>query len=101
MSGYVYIRSEPGLLTVGHYDPTGKWHPDSDYDSRDEAAARVTLLNGGTVKADARLVAALRESQKELVQTLKDLGACDHSVNICYCELRRLVQRNDDLLKTL
>jgi len=53
---YVYIESENWyddegvhhfLYTVGHYDPTGKFIPDSDYNSRDEAAQRVHYLNGG------------------------------------------------------
>lgn len=44
---YVYIQSEPHLWTVGFYDPAGKWHPDSDHNSRDEAARRVHYLNGG------------------------------------------------------
>ena len=44
---YVYIMSEPGLYTVGFYDPKGKWHSDSDHSSTDEAAKRVHYLNGG------------------------------------------------------
>lgn len=44
---YVYIRSEPGLWTVGFYDPEGMWHPDSDYNTPEEAAKRVHFLNGG------------------------------------------------------
>jgi hypothetical protein len=44
---WVYVQSEPGLLTVGFYDPNGKWHSDSDHDSRESAAARVQTLNGG------------------------------------------------------
>lgn len=44
---YVYIISEPGLFTVGFYDPKGKWHADSDYSDREEAAERVAYLNGG------------------------------------------------------
>jgi hypothetical protein len=44
---YVYIRSEPQLYTVGFYDPTGKWHPESDHESREDAAKRVHWLNGG------------------------------------------------------
>ncbi len=47
MSGYVYISFEPGLWTVGFYAPDGKWVPESDHDSADEAAARVAYLNGG------------------------------------------------------
>lgn len=45
---WVYIRSEPGLYTVGFYSPDGKWHGDSDHESVDEAAKRVHYLNGGS-----------------------------------------------------
>jgi len=44
---YVYIQSESSLWTVGFYDPEGNWHPDSDWDSAEKAAARVHYLNGG------------------------------------------------------
>ena len=44
---YIYERSEPGLYTVGFYDPSGKWHSDSDHADRQDAAARVNYLNGG------------------------------------------------------
>lgn len=52
---YVYIQTEfPGkdgatapLWTVGHYDPDGKWHSESDHNDRKNAAARVAWLNGG------------------------------------------------------
>ncbi len=50
MTAYVYIQSEPGLWTVGFYDPTGKWHPESDHGSRADAADRVAYLNGGGVR---------------------------------------------------
>lgn len=43
---YVYIESEPGLWTVGHYAPAGAWHPESDHEDRAAAAARVARLNG-------------------------------------------------------
>jgi hypothetical protein len=43
---YVYIRSEPGLWTVGHYDPSGEWVAESDHDSPEKAAERVHWLNG-------------------------------------------------------
>lgn len=46
---YVYIRSEPGLWTVGFYDPSGKWHAESDHATREEAAARIHWLNGGKI----------------------------------------------------
>lgn len=44
---YVYIQSEPSLWTVGFYDPSGKFQPESDHDSSDAAAKRVHYLNGG------------------------------------------------------
>lgn len=43
---YVYIRSEPGLWTVGFYSPDGKWQPESDHDNIESAAERVAWLNG-------------------------------------------------------
>jgi hypothetical protein len=44
---YVYRQTEPGLWTVGFYDPQGRWQPESDHASRDAAADRVHWLNGG------------------------------------------------------
>jgi hypothetical protein len=44
---WVYIRSEPGLYTVGFYSPDGKWHTDSDWSSQEEAGERCHYLNGG------------------------------------------------------
>lgn len=43
---YVYKNTEPGLHTVGYYDPSGKWEPESDHDSEAAAAVRVNYLNG-------------------------------------------------------
>lgn len=44
---YVYLEPEPGVFTVGFFDPQGVWHPESDHNSTDNAAARVNYLNGG------------------------------------------------------
>lgn len=44
---WVYERTEPGQWVVGHYDPSGKWHSDNDYDDPEDAAQRVHWLNGG------------------------------------------------------
>lgn len=46
MTTYVYIKSEPGLWTVGFYGPNGTWSPESDHNDREEAAKRVATLNG-------------------------------------------------------
>jgi hypothetical protein len=44
---YVYKETEKGLYTVGFYDPSGNWHPESDHDSKKKAGDRVRYLNGG------------------------------------------------------
>lgn len=43
---YVYIKSEPQLWTVGFYNPDGSWEPESDHGTTEEAAKRVSFLNG-------------------------------------------------------
>jgi len=45
---WVYQSFERGLWTVGFYDPSGEWIPESDHDSSDEAAERVHFLNGAS-----------------------------------------------------
>lgn len=48
MTTWVYRYSrEASVWTVGFYDPTGKWVPESDHTSADAAAKRVHWLNGG------------------------------------------------------
>jgi hypothetical protein len=51
---WVYLQSETpgednsdGLWTVGFYAPDGEWIPEMDCKSVEEAAARVSWLNGG------------------------------------------------------
>ena len=44
---FVYLRSEPSLWTVGFHTPEGKWEPESDHGSPEEAAKRCRFLNGG------------------------------------------------------
>lgn len=44
---YVYIRSASDLYTVGFYDPSGEWIPESDHSTAESAAERVHYLNGG------------------------------------------------------
>lgn len=46
---YVYMQTESApysVWTVGFYDKSGKWEPESDHDSREAAAKRVHYLNG-------------------------------------------------------
>ena len=51
---WVFLMSEPGLYTVGFYDPNGKWQPESDWSTKKEAAERVHYLNGGSSQETAR-----------------------------------------------
>jgi hypothetical protein len=49
---WVYVKSKgDALWTVGFYSPSGEWHPDSDWESPEEAAERVHYLNGGSKEA--------------------------------------------------
>ena len=56
---YIYIQTEftgrdgatAPLWTVGHYDPAGKFHAESDHSDREQAARRVAFLNGGKQEA--------------------------------------------------
>ena len=43
---YIQTESSPDLFTVGFYNPDGKFEPESDHSDREEAAARVSYLNG-------------------------------------------------------
>lgn len=69
---YVYIRSEPGLWTVGHYDGDEKFYPESDHQDPEDAARRVRFLNGG---AEVDQPAALRAERDQAVGTANELRA--------------------------
>ncbi len=51
---YVYKQTERWkekgyahyLYTVGYYEPSGKWIPESDHDNTEGAVERVSYLNG-------------------------------------------------------
>lgn len=43
---WVY-RQDGSVWRVGFYDPSGRWHNDSDHFSRGDAVERVHYLNGG------------------------------------------------------
>lgn len=46
---WVFIETEIGLWTVGFYDPSGKFNPESDHDKKENAARRCAFLNGANV----------------------------------------------------
>jgi hypothetical protein len=70
---YVYIRSEPGLYTVGFYDPAGKWHADSDFPTPQEAADHTAYLNGAAGKSDPTLEKVARQL-KRIADALETLA---------------------------
>ena len=53
---YVYMKTEPTLWTVGLFDPSGVFHPESDHNSPDLAAKRVIEMNGGTPEGSVTLM---------------------------------------------
>ena len=74
---YTYIRSEPGLYTVGFYNPSGKWEPESDHNDKEEAAKRAAWLNGSPNPYEvdfSRENKELREALQKCVAYLADLN---------------------------
>ena len=72
MSAYVVKNFEPGLWTVGHYQPDGKFDPEADYTDPVAAGQRCHFLNGGGDAARAELAQAA-ESNARLRAQLADL----------------------------
>lgn len=73
---WTYIQSEPGLWTVGHYAPDGRFVPESDHDSIAGAAERIHYLNGGAhqILTDIRdVLSALTEALEELTKASEAL----------------------------
>ncbi len=66
---YAYLQSEPTLWTVGYYDPSGKWQPQSDHGTEREARAKVAYLNGDSSQDLAAEVARLK-AEVERLRTL-------------------------------
>jgi hypothetical protein len=68
---WVFIRSESRLWTVGFYDPSGKWHSESDHESPESAAARVAALNG---EVNEELLSALEALSQMYVHAWDEVG---------------------------
>lgn len=60
---HVYIRSDTNLWTVGFYSPDGKWNPESDHESIESAAERVSFLNGA-INQEKQIAQAILDAQK-------------------------------------
>ncbi len=84
---YTYIRSEQGLWTVGGYDPAGRWQPESDHDSPQDAAARVAWLNGsGEPPAPAAGLLLTPRDRRTLIAALADAALCREQRAAAPCE---------------
>jgi hypothetical protein len=77
MSQYVYIESEHekefSLYTVGYYDFKDNWHPESDYNNKEDAARRVQYLNGSNCNQDRN---CNQENIDELIKCLENSTDC-------------------------
>ena len=88
---YVYKQTERKLWTVGFYTPEGKWVAESDHDTTEKAADRVSKLNGSKEDTGenvddeiAHYISLLKNSDltklnkrqliKDFILTLKDLN---------------------------
>lgn len=69
---YYYKRTEPKLWTVGHDDQDGKFQPESDHGSPEEAAERVLCLLGVLHPAEGE---SLVERVKQLENSVRWLEA--------------------------
>jgi hypothetical protein len=104
MTMYTYESFERGLWTVGHRDPKGVWHPESDHDTQEAAARRVHWLNGG--RGDdvlAREVEALRGQRDALLAACKASAAVDahRGCYKCGADLRGNVWYCDERLRLM
>ena len=87
MSNYVYIRSEPGLWTVGFYKPSGEWEAESDHNSPQKAADRAMRLNGGPVAELDTLRAAHADDRRKIVMLVEALEACLTHPGLDECDI--------------
>lgn len=75
---WTYMRTEPGLWTVGWRNGEG-WEPESDHGSPDGAADRCHYLNGGcTDECGADEIKELREQIEALSARVAELGGGRH-----------------------
>lgn len=74
---YTYKRTEFSpheLYTVGTYD-SGKWEPESDHNTADEAVKRTAFLNGSSLPTEPKEEKAGWISVKELKDRIEG-GGC-------------------------
>ena len=78
-TGKIVSRMVGNLWAVGHYDPNGKFIPESDHESAEEAAKQCHYLNGG-VEAEATAVTVERTPEAKLDASLAANGEMQASI---------------------
>lgn len=108
---YVYLKSEASLWTVGHYNPEGKFIPERDCDSPDEAARRVAWLNGGcqeqfitgsqdeNIHIEINPSTLVNSSSDEVLDLVDALSAQVRKMKLAEEEIRRRFPRVFKLIK--
>ena len=68
---YVYVCFDdfPEKFHVGFFDPTGEWHEESVLESKEDAAARISYLNGGKNEAKAEKLKKKNEGMLKKIFT--------------------------------
>lgn len=95
---FIYIKTEPRLWTTGHYDPDGKFHPDDDFGSPEEAADRCAMLNGD--KSDNERLESIERSIQSInkkINLIIDAFNAQKEVNASIARLVELSGKAMDL----
>jgi len=72
---YVYIQSEKYLWTVGFYDPSGRWIPESDHSTAEDAATRTAWLNGTLSEVETKITERLEALEKKISAVSREFSA--------------------------
>lgn len=75
---YHYIQSEKHLWTVGTGGPGDDWEPESDHDTEESAANRVSFLNGNPVSEIEELKKRILVLEKALLSLQERVEAIEN-----------------------
>lgn len=93
---YTTLQSEPGLWTVGSYDPNGKWHAESDHGDRQEAQEQVAYLNGGPLPTSKQQLPDPADFEFQLIAALTVIGS---SLKSIAQSLKKFNEREDGFVE--
>lgn len=75
-------------------------HLTKHYEKAFKKAEKLEKQNKKLKQEKKELREQLEESNNELIEWEKDFQ-CDHSTGVCYCELKNIVYRNNELLSKI